>query len=238
VKVLSLDQIAVRLNDRFRLLTGGSRTAMPRHQTLRAAMDWSYALLTDKERRLLARSSVFAASWTLEAAEAICAGDEIADTEVLDLVAQLVDKSLVTVDDSQGGSRYRLPETVRQYSRDRLLEMRQDDMLRRRHRDWHLRLANDAESGLRGPEQAEWLARLDADHDASDRAQGGPTDPLAAPSRRAALVLPCHSSPWSTSPETDLRSVPGVRTRRACPSTRVPATAQDRGRRSCAPASR
>jgi predicted ATPase/class 3 adenylate cyclase len=165
VKVLSLDQIAVRLNDRFRLLTGGSRTAMPRQQTLRAAMDWSYALLSDKERRLLARSSVFAASWTLEAAEAICAGDGIEDAEILDLVAQLVDKSLVTVDDSHDGSRYRLPETVRQYSRDRLLEMRQDDVFRRRHRDWHLRLADDAESGLRGPKQAEWLARLDVDHD-------------------------------------------------------------------------
>jgi predicted ATPase/class 3 adenylate cyclase len=165
VKVLSLDQIAVRLNDRFRLLTGGSRTAMARQQTLRAAMDWSYALLSDAERRLLARLSVFAGSWTLDAVEAVCAGDGIESGDVLDLVTQLVDKSLVGVDESSGDGRYRLLETVRQYSRDRLLEMRADETFRRRHRDWHLRLAGDAESGLRGPRQGEWLARLDLDHD-------------------------------------------------------------------------
>jgi predicted ATPase/class 3 adenylate cyclase/Tfp pilus assembly protein PilF len=165
VKVLSLDQIAVRLNDRFRLLTGGSRTAMPRQQTLRAAMDWSYALLSDAERRLLARLSVFAGSWRLDAAEAVCAGGVIDTGDVLDLVTQLVDKSLVALDESSAVERYRLLETVRQYSRDRLLEMREDDAYRRRHRDWHLTLAGEAESGLRGPRQSEWLERIDLDHD-------------------------------------------------------------------------
>jgi predicted ATPase/class 3 adenylate cyclase len=165
VKVLTLNEIALRLNDRFRLLSAGSRTAIPRQQTLRAAMDWSYALLSEGERLLAGRLSVFAGGWTLDAAETICAGDGIDESEVLDLLTQLVDKSLVVTDESPGGARFHMLETVRQYSRDRLLETRQDQVIRTRHRDWVLAVAEQAEAGLRGPAQAEWLARIEIEHD-------------------------------------------------------------------------
>jgi predicted ATPase len=114
--VLSLDQLATRLDDRFRLLTGRSRTALPRQQTLRATLDWSYDLLGEPERVLLQRLSVFASGWTLEAAEAICAGDGITPEEVLDLLAGLVAKSLVLLEEGATDARYRLLETVRQYA--------------------------------------------------------------------------------------------------------------------------
>src|SRR5262249_41289423 len=115
VKLLTVDQIAERLDDRFRLLTGGSRTALPRHQTLRAAIDWSYDLLAEPERTLLRRLSVFAGGWTLEAAEAVCADENLAADAVLELLAHLVDKSLVLVEESgEGEVRYRLLETMRQ----------------------------------------------------------------------------------------------------------------------------
>src|SRR5439155_8972105 len=116
MKVLAVAQIAARLNDRFRLLTGGSRTALPRHQTLRAAIDWSYDLLSDPERVLLRRLSVFAGGWSLDAAEAVCHGEGIEDWEVLDLLTALVEKSLVQYEEQEGTARYRLLETVRQYS--------------------------------------------------------------------------------------------------------------------------
>ncbi|OFX28072.1 MAG: hypothetical protein A2Z07_05320 [Armatimonadetes bacterium RBG_16_67_12] len=165
VNVLSLDQIALRLNDRFRLLVGGSRTAPSRQQTLRAALDWSYVLLAERERALLGRLSVFAGGWTLDAAEAICAGEGIGPGDVLDLLTLLIDKSLVIVDEREGDLRYRLLETVRQYVRDRLLETGQEAAVRARHRDWFLEMAEQAEAELRGPAQAAWLKRLDAEHD-------------------------------------------------------------------------
>src|SRR6185436_18713036 len=117
VKTLKVEQIASRLDNAFRLLTGGSRTLLPRQQTLRATIDWSYDLLSEPERALLRRLSVFAGGWTLEAAEAVCSG-----LDVLTLLPQLVNKSLVMVDDSGAERRYRLLETIRQYSRDRLFE--------------------------------------------------------------------------------------------------------------------
>ncbi len=164
VKVLPVNQIADRLDDRFRLLTGGSRTTLPRHQTLRSAMDWSYSLLSESERKLLRRLSVFARGWTLEAAEEVCTGSDLAQGEVLDLLGQLVDKSLVVVEEQAADGRYRLLETVRLYAREKLLEAGEDAELLRRHGEWFLALAERAEPKLQGPDQALWLGRLEAEH--------------------------------------------------------------------------
>ncbi len=164
-KVLSAEQIAARLDDRFRLLTSGNATALPRHQTLRATMDWSYGLLAARERTLLPRLSVFAGGWTLEAAEAIGAGDGVEATDVLDSLSRLVDDSLVIVDTHGGAARYRLLETVRQYGRDRLVETKEAACVRRRHRDWYMALAEEADAGLRGPDEGRWLERLHVEHD-------------------------------------------------------------------------
>jgi non-specific serine/threonine protein kinase len=165
VKVLAVEQIAARLDDRFRLLTGGSPTLLARHQTLRATLDWSFGLLSDPERTVLRRLSVFAGGWTLEAAEAVCAGDGIEVSDILDLLTQLVDKSLVVAETQRGEARYRLLETLRQYGRDRLQESGEAVKVRRHHRDWYLKLAEQAEPKLRGPEQMPWLERLESEHD-------------------------------------------------------------------------
>ena len=165
-KVMPVQQIAARLDDRFRLLTSGGRTVSPRHQTLKAAMDWSFDLLTEPERTLLRRLSVFAGGWTLEAAEATCTGGNIEAGQVLDLLAQLVDRSLVLVQEIPGGTvRYRLLETVRQYGRDRLQEAGETERTTTRHRDWFLLLAERAERQLQGAEQRIWLDVLELDHD-------------------------------------------------------------------------
>ena len=133
VKVLSVEQIAARLDDRFRLLTGGSRTALPRQQTLRALIDWSYSLLSEQERMLFRRLAVFIGGWTLEAAEAVCASDGIESDEVLDLLTRLVDKSLVSMEEQAGEARYRRLETIRQYSREKFLEADDVEAVRDRH---------------------------------------------------------------------------------------------------------
>src|SRR4030095_2233074 len=109
-------KIAARLSDRFRLLTGGDRTRLPRQQTLRASIDWSYDLLDARERAVLRRLALFAGGWTLEAAERVCAGGEVDEGAVLDLLSHLVEKSLVVLE--PGGTRYRMLETVRQYARE------------------------------------------------------------------------------------------------------------------------
>lgn len=165
VKVLAVEQIAARLDDRFRLLVGGSRMALPRHQTLRATMDWSYDLLSDKERCALRRLSVFAGGWTLEAAEQVCAGDAVEASDILDMLTQLVDKSLVGVETQGKEARYRLLDTVRHYALDKLTESAEANGVRRRHRDWYLDLAERAEVKLRGPDQGVWLDRLEGEHD-------------------------------------------------------------------------
>ncbi len=163
MSALSVDQIAARLDDRFRLLTGGSRTSLPRHQTLRAAIDWSHDLLSPGERALFRRVSVFAGTFTLEAVEAVCAGDGVALPEVLDLLTQLVDKSLILAEPSD--ARYQMQETVRRYARDRLLESGEQTALLVRHREWCLRLAESAEPELQGPDQKPWMRRLALEHD-------------------------------------------------------------------------
>lgn len=165
VRVLPVEQIASRLDDRFRLLTGGSRTTLPRHQTLRATMDWSYALLLDHEQLFLRRLAVFAGGWSLEAAEAVCAYTPMAQHDALDLLSQLVEKSLVGVGEDPNVIRYRLLETVRQYAQEKLADSGEGTEVRRRHCDWHVALAEQAEPELRGPAQSEWLNRLEAEHD-------------------------------------------------------------------------
>ena len=165
VKVLAVEQIATRLDDRFRLLTAGSRTAVLRQQTLRATMDWSFDLLSQEERALLRRRSVFAGGWSLEAAEAICSGNGVAASDTLDLLTQLVNKSLVIAETQGGEARYRLLETVRQYGRDRLLKSKKLETMRDRHLNFFLNLAEKAEPHLEGGEQAVWLNRLGAEHD-------------------------------------------------------------------------
>jgi predicted ATPase/class 3 adenylate cyclase len=176
VRVLSVEQIRARLDDRFRLLTGGSRSVLPRQQTLRAAIDWSYELLSEPERTLLQRLSVFAGGSNLEAVEAVCAGGQphsgtwIEPEDVLDLLGRLVDKSLVLMEEPDTHRRgeevrYRLLETIRQYGRDRLQETGQTDTLRERHRDWYLEFAARAESQLWTGEETAWVERLELEHD-------------------------------------------------------------------------
>ena len=165
VRVLGVEQIAKRLDDRFRLLTGGSRTALERHQTLRAAIDWSYNILPTAEQVLFRRLSVFVDGWTLEAAEAIC-GDEAERTvEVFDFLEQLINKSLVLMEAKEGQTRYSMLETMRQYASEKLLEAGESDLLRDRHLAYFLELAEAAEPHLTRPEQLEWLAKLDADYE-------------------------------------------------------------------------
>jgi predicted ATPase/DNA-binding CsgD family transcriptional regulator len=164
---LSVPEIGSRLDQRFRLLTGGSRTALPRHQTLRALIDWSYDLLNPGERILLDRLSVFAGGWTLAAAEAVTAAGDAGEWQVLDHLAALVDKSLVQADESRGATSYRLLETVRHYAAERLAQRGGPELEQTRaaHRDHYLALVETAEPHLRGADEAAWLARLEAEFD-------------------------------------------------------------------------
>ncbi len=165
VRSLSVEEIEGRLNQRFRLLTGGSRTALPRQQTLRSLIDWSYDLLNDPAKLLLQRLSAFAGGWTLEAAERICAGDSLDESEILDLLTSLCDKSLIAADPNDASSRFKMVETVRQYAKERLLENGAGDAVRDRHLDYYLALAEAAEPALVGAQQLEWLRRLAHEHD-------------------------------------------------------------------------
>ncbi len=174
IRVLSVDQIAKRLDDRFRLLTGGSRTALERHQTLRAALDWSYNLLPPAEQVLFRRLSVFVGGWTLEAAESVCgdpstalrtASGQVGSEDVLHLLEGLINKSLVIAEESQRESRYRMLETMRQYANEKLVESGENDALRDRHLQYFLRLAEELEPRLYNAEGAKWLDVLDTELD-------------------------------------------------------------------------
>jgi predicted ATPase len=162
VKALPVDVIAAKLDDRFRLLTHGGRTALRHQQTLRATLDWSFDLLAGPERVLLRRLSVFAGGFTVEAAEAVCAPE---DADVLDRLTSLVDKSLIVFDEASSPARYRLLETVRQYGVEKLQGAEETLEVRRRHRDWFLALAEHAEPEMRGPGEKLWLDRLEVEHD-------------------------------------------------------------------------
>jgi predicted ATPase/class 3 adenylate cyclase len=164
VKMLSAEQIAERLDDCFRLLTGGSRTALPRQQTLRALIDWSYSLLLEPEKTLLRRLAVFVGGWTLEAAEAVC-GEESGGVEVLDLLTKLVDKSLVFSEESRDEIRYRRLETIRQYSREKFFETDEVETIRNHHLAFYVQYAETAEEHLRGRARVSWIQRLASEQD-------------------------------------------------------------------------
>jgi predicted ATPase/class 3 adenylate cyclase len=172
VRSLSVEEINGKLDNRFRLLTGGSRTALPRQQTLRAAIDWSYELLTERERTVLNRLSVFAGGWTLEAAEVVCTdegnlqrSEPIEDWELLDLLTSLTDKNLTLAEPQDGQTRYRLLETIQQYAGERLAERGEAEAVRRKHRDYFLALAQEGGPQVRGRNAVQWMARLEAEHD-------------------------------------------------------------------------
>lgn len=165
VRVLAPGQIAAGLSDRFGLLTGGLRGAPARQRTLEASLDWSYELLDDAQRLALARLSVFAGSFELDAAEAVVAGDGIDRDDVLDLVAALAAHSMVEVVERHGRARYRLLETIRVYARQRLSELDDPDRVRGRHLEFHVGLAGQAQQGLHGAQPEPWVARLAADLD-------------------------------------------------------------------------
>jgi predicted ATPase len=143
------------LTDRFRLLTGGSRTALPRQQTLRAAIDWSYDLLSESERLLLRGLSVFIGGWSYRAAEAM-----FPELDVLSLLDQVVNKSLVIAENQESQVRYRMLETIRQYTREKLAESGEAEEMRDRHLDYFLKMSEEANTGLRGKDAFEWYERL------------------------------------------------------------------------------
>ena len=164
-RTLTVEQIAEKLEDPLGLLTTGSRAAASRHQTLRAAFQWSFELLDEQERELLGRFSVFAGGWDLEAAEAVGAGGPVGAGRVLDLLSMLVDKSLVVAEKSGEGEgtlyvRYRMLEPVRQFGREKLVESLEESEVSKRHAEHYLALAERAEPELLGADQAEWLGRL------------------------------------------------------------------------------
>jgi non-specific serine/threonine protein kinase len=162
--VLSAEQIDVRLGDRLALLTRGGRTRPARLQTLRASIEWSWELCSPAERLLWTRLSVFAGGVELDAAEGICADDRLAASDMLELLAALAAKSVLTVAHSKGVARYRLPETLRGFGQERLQERGEDMALLRRHRDWHEQLARQADTGWLSPQIEDWTARLFREH--------------------------------------------------------------------------
>ncbi len=194
LRTMSLDQLASRLDDRFRLLTGGSRTALPRHKTLRAVVDWSWELLTDAERMVLRRFSVFSGGASLEAAERVCAASAVeqrapeqeqAQEQVLELLTALTEKSLLLAE-GDSAPRYRMIGTIKEYAGDRLAEAGESDLARRAHLACFTELAETAEPHLRRAEQLEWLATLEAEHDNIGSAMRGA---LAAGEAQAAMRL-------------------------------------------------
>ncbi|MCH7232273.1 winged helix-turn-helix domain-containing protein [Glycomyces sp. L485] len=185
LRTMSVDQLAGRLDDRFRLLTGGSRTALPRHKTLRAVVDWSWELLTDAERTVLRRLSVFSGGVSLEAAERVCADDSVEPEQVLDLLTALTEKSLLVVA-GDGAPRYRMLGTIKEYAARRLAEAGETETARHAHLAYFTELAETAEPHLRRAEQLDWLAMLAAEHDNISAAMRGA---LAAGEAQGAMRL-------------------------------------------------
>ncbi len=183
LKVMGIEDILHRMDDRFRLLTGGARGDLPHHRTLRALIDWSYEQLEPAEQILLKRLSVFAGSWTLEAAEAVASGEAVNDWDILDLLSRLVDKSLIVADleSSAGTTRFRMLETVRAYAGERLAAGGEAAEIRRRHLDYFISLVARAEPEFTGKEQARWYSRIAAEHDEIRRAFESCREPGADP---------------------------------------------------------
>ncbi len=181
VKVLSVEQVAARLDDRFKLLTRGNEAAVPRHQTLRAAIDWSYDLLTVKEQALLRRLSVFAGGCSLDAAEAVCATTHqraktktkslmpqpvvLERSEIIDLLSHLADKSLIVVEVRNAEARYHLLETIRHYSREKLVAAGEAEVIQQQHAEYFMTLVETAEPGIQSAHQKLWLDRLETELD-------------------------------------------------------------------------
>jgi len=167
VGTLSVEQISQRLANSLKLLTGGSKTQMPKQRTLRGALDWSYELLSEDEKELSRLLSVFAGGWTLEAAEAVGAGGGVEEDDILDVLSGLVEKSLVVTETiREGGTvRYRLLEPIRQYAREKLQHCGESEAAKRAHAEYFLALAEEAEPELFGPREAEWFDRLEVEHD-------------------------------------------------------------------------
>ena len=164
-RTLTIDQIAERLNDLFSLFTQGNRTALPRHQTLRALIDWSFDLLSGRERILFRRLAVFAGGWTLEAAQVVCSGDGIEPSRVFNLLSFLVDKSLVIMQEQGRKTRYKVLETIRQYAHEKFTEAGEAKKIAKRHLRFFVNFAEEADSNLNGSEQVTWLDRLESEHD-------------------------------------------------------------------------
>jgi predicted ATPase/DNA-binding SARP family transcriptional activator len=187
LRTMSIDQLASRLDDRFRLLTSGSRIALPRHKTLRAVVDWSWELLTDDERVVLRRLSVFTGGASLEAAERVCAASSDGQSapgqeQVLELLTALADKSLLVAE----GDRYRMLGTIKEYAGHRLAEAGEADLARHAHLAYFTELAETAEPHLRRASQLEWLATLDVEHGNIGAAMRGA---LAAGEAQSAMRL-------------------------------------------------
>jgi predicted ATPase/DNA-binding SARP family transcriptional activator len=185
LRTMSLDQLASRLDDRFRLLTSGSRTGLPQHRTLRAVVDWSWELLTDAERMVLRRLAVFSGGASLDAAERVCAGDAVGQEQVLELLTALAEKSLLLTE-AGSAPRYRMTGTIREYAGHRLAEAGESDLARQLHAGYFTELTETAEPHLRRAEQLEWLATLEAEHDNISSAMHGA---LAAGEAQAAMRL-------------------------------------------------
>ena len=185
LRTMSVDQLASRLDDRFRLLTSGSRTALPRHQTLRAVVDWSWTLLSDAERMVLRRLSVFSGGASLEAAERVCADSAVERGQVLEFLTALAEKSLLLAE-GYSAPRYRMIGTIKEYAGHRLAEAGEADQARGAHLAYFTELAETAEPHLRRAEQLDWLATLEAEHDNIASAMRGA---LAAGEAQAAMRL-------------------------------------------------
>ncbi len=164
MRALSVEEIAQRLDDRYRWLTGGSRVALPRQRTLHALVDWSFQLLSPPERELWVRLSVFSGHFDLDAAEVVGVGGQVVREQVVDLLNELVDKSLLSREEHDGRVRYRMLETLRQFGAEQLTDDAERAALRRRHRDWYLRLTERAALAWFGPDQAAWSAQLRLEH--------------------------------------------------------------------------
>jgi len=165
LRSMSVDELSGRLDQRFALLTDGSRAALPRHRTLRSMLDWSYDLLTELEQALLRRVAVFAGGWTLACAEHVCAGEGINASDLLEQLTALLDKSLVVTDEHAGATRYRMLETVRQYALDRLRESGEEGQWRGSHLGHFVTLAEEFHEEKDGPKQQSWLTRIANEHD-------------------------------------------------------------------------
>ncbi|ADD45990.1 transcriptional regulator, winged helix family [Stackebrandtia nassauensis DSM 44728] len=185
LRIMTIEQLATRLDDRFRVLTGGSRTALPRHRTLRAMVDWSWELLSDAERTVLRRLSVFAGGASLEAAERVCGGDTVEVDEVLELLAALTEKSLL-VTGGEGAPRYRMLGTIKEYAAQRLAEAGESELARHAHLAYVTELAETADPQLRLGDQLKWIAVLEAERDDISAAMRGA---IAAGEAQAAMRL-------------------------------------------------